>query len=112
MLDAKLNHFAVKVPAKLRHVGIVGIQKRDSTGRERGDQLILRTGDSGDSFWKEFEMNWGDRSYHSPVWFGDFAQRCDFSSVRHSHFDHGNVVFRLELQKLKRQTKMIIQIAQ
>src|SRR5947209_20136816 len=107
MLDPKLNDFAMKVAAKLRYVGIVCVQKRDPTGREGGDQLILRAGDSSDSFRKEFQMNRGDRSHYSPVRSCDFAECCDFSRVRHSHFDHGNVVFRLELQKLERQTEMI-----
>ena len=94
----KVNCFSWKVSAKLPHIRIIAIENGSAEARQRCDQFILGTGNAGLTVGKIFGVGSAHICHHAPVGRGDFAKGGNLSGVRHSHFQNGNFMLRLEPQ--------------
>src|SRR5581483_1998533 len=108
--ESEKDALALEVAAKLRTVFVVSIQEGGAARSERRNQFEFCTRDAGDGI-KILQMNRGYRRNYSVVRMCNSRQGGYLTRMRHPHFDDGDLVFWLQLQQSKRQSKMIVEVA-
>ena len=110
-----VNGTSRKVASELGYIGIVGVQEGDcplpGLRRKPSHQLVLCASHAGDAVGKSLCMRVAYVGDDTPVGRSDPAQRGNFSCRRHAHLDDRDLVLRRKLQKLQRQTKVVVQVA-
>ena len=104
------DHLTLEVASELRDVFIVSVENGRPTVRKRFNQLVLRPGDAGERI-EELQVYGSNVGDHADLWLRNLGQGANLTGVRHAHLDHGDVVFRFQLQQHEGQSEMIIEVA-
>ena len=110
MPHAERHDFAVEIAAKLRNVGIIGVQDGDAARRQRRYQFIFRARHIGQAA-EKFHVHRAHQRDYADLRLRDLCQRGDLAGMRHAHLDHSDVVLALQAQQLQRQAEVIVEIA-
>ena len=110
-LESEDYYLAFEVAAELADVFVVRVEKGGATraGRASISSYLARAMPAMES--KYLEMHGSDVGNDSLIWQSDAGERSNFAGMRHSHLDHGEIVFRLQSQQAKWQTEMIVEIS-
>jgi len=101
---AKVDCLSRKITAELRHVGIVAIEECNAVGGQRSHQFKLRARNAGLAIGKILHVGRAYIGDDAPIGSGNSRQGGNLTGVVHAHFDYGELVFRLQAQKLQRQS--------
>ena len=104
------RYFAFEIAPELADVFIVGIQEGGAGAGQSLDQFVFGAGDARYGF-EVLQMHRRDVGDDALIRKRDSRQRGNLASVRHTHFHHGEIVFRFERQQSERETEVIVEIS-
>jgi len=90
----KVNDAPGEIAAKLRGVGVITVEERDSVWGKRFNELKLCASDAGLAIGEVLNVRGADVGDDAPIGRGDSSERGNFAGVIHSHFDYGEFVLR------------------
>src|SRR5205823_11019604 len=105
----KGDHLAFEVAAELADIVIIGIEHGYAAWMQGFDDFVLGAGNFSQRV-EEFQMHGRNRSDYGQIMMGQSAEGANLTRMIHAHLDDSDLMLRLQLQQLKRQADVIVQV--